>query len=136
MDWSKIELSEILTFLAACLVALPGWFAFVRSKRKDKAEATDIITGAATKVIASLETRLANAQTTIDRLEKAIAEAHADLQRTRGDLNTAQDELNQLRRENTTVEDRNRTLVQGVAALTGQLRSHEIEPNWCDPEAT
>jgi len=128
------ETTEFLAFLTAILVAIPGWLAFWRIKRKDKAEATDLITGAATKLIDRLETRLGLAQKSVDSLEVRLAETKAELDRTRCELNVAQDELNELRRRDHLVQDDLKTYALGTNILVRQVRTLGAEPDWSPPE--
>jgi septal ring factor EnvC (AmiA/AmiB activator) len=135
MDWTKFfEANTLVPLLTAILVAVPGWPAFWRIKRKDKAEATDLITGAATKLIDRLETRLGLAQKSIDSLEIRLGETKAELDRTRCELNVARDELNELRRGERLKTRDLATYVAGAGILINQVRTLGVEPDWSPPE--
>jgi hypothetical protein len=113
MDSGHI-LSAVVGLITAFLINGVGWF-LVRSQRaKTNAEAADIITGSALKLVQELRQQVADLRTEVDTLEEELGIQKGLLK---------------------VVTELNVRLLRGTAILTDQLNNLGEEPCWTIQDA-
>lgn len=119
--------SIIVPILVAIIAAAPGMAAFVKQRRRSKAETADVLTTAAERLWKGMEIRITSLTTEVCSLRK-------ESQQARSDLNVALEKVEDLERKNRAQGEVLTTLVRGIKALTAQLVNAGMSPTWTPPD--
>ena len=119
--------SIIVPILVAIIAAAPGMAAFVKQRRRSKAETADVLTTAAERLWKGMETRITSLTTEVCALRK-------DSQQARLDLNVALEKVEDLERKNRLQSEILETCMRGIKALTAQLVNAGMSPTWTPPD--
>lgn len=102
-------ISAVVAFLSAFLINGVGWFLLRSEREKTDAEAADMLTGAALRIVTALEAKVEKLEGTVEKLE-------GELQIQRGALRT--------------MTELNVELLRGTYVLTEQIVASGEEPCW------
>lgn len=119
--------SVIVPILVAIIAAAPGMIAFIKQRRRSKAETADILTTAAERLIRTMETRVATLTCRVTALQQEVDHVRAD-------LNLALEKVEEVERKNRAQAELVTVLLKGIKALTAQLVNAGITPGWTPPD--
>jgi len=119
--------SIIVPILVAIIAAAPGMAAFVKQRRRSKAETADILTTAAERLVQGMAARIAVLTADVILLQKGATQ-------TRCDLNVALEKVEDLERKNRLQSEILETCMRGIKALTAQLVNAGMAPAWTPPD--
>ena len=119
--------SIIVPILVAIIAAAPGMAAFVKQRRRSKAETADILTTAAERLVQGMAARIAVLTADVILLQK-------DATQTRCDLNVALEKVEDLERKNRLQSEILEACMRGIKALTAQLVNAGMAPVWTPPD--
>jgi len=105
-----------VTLAVALVVASPGLLAWLRQRRKEKADTADVLTTAAGKIVISL-------QSTADRSEIRMAALETEIAK-------AEERIGKLEGDNRDLRATLRMCIIGIKKLHAQLVEHQIVPAW------
>lgn len=117
----------VVPIVVALIAAVPGALAFIKQRRRSKAETADILTTAAERLVKGMESRI---KALMDRVKCLEQEVDA----VRADLRVALEKVADLESENRAQAEVVRVLLKGVKALTAQLVDAGMTPTWTPPE--
>jgi hypothetical protein len=117
----------IVPIAVALIAAAPGLSAFVKQRRRSKAETADILTTAAERLWKGMEIRITSLTTEVCSLRK-------ESQQARSDLNIALEKVEDLERKNRIQSEILDDCMRGIKALTAQLVNAGMSPAWTPPD--
>jgi flagellar motility protein MotE (MotC chaperone) len=113
----------IVPIAVALIATAPGLIAFIKQRRRSKAETADILTTAAERLWKGMEIRITSLTTEVSVLRK-------ESQQARSDLNMALEKVEDLERKSRAQTQLLTELLRGIKALTVQLIDAGMTPVW------
>jgi len=120
----------LITLLVALIGAISGSLAYIGQRRKVAAEATDIGVGSLQKVIKVLSEQLESVKSERTAVETALSKAKVDLDAGHAMLRNAREQIALAEERMGYLSRAADHLIEGVSALSKQLRENNVTPVW------
>jgi chromosome segregation ATPase len=116
LDWQVIA-----PVIVALIASLPGLLTFVRQRRRERAEVTEVITDASVRLIEQMQRR-------IESMSKRMEHVEGQLEKARIELNSANARLDMVDQEKKDIEREWKNCKVGVESLVAQVKQLGGEP--------